>query len=63
MIINLSLRQVPIREGLREGSNSPLPQLEPSIYGPCSHTEGEGEGENAKNLFFEYKNSQLHTIK
>ena len=52
MIINLSLRQVPIREGLREGSNSPLPQLEPSIYGPCSHTEGEGGGVNREKLIF-----------
>ena len=32
------------REGLREGSKSPLPHYEPSIYGPFSHIEGEGEG-------------------
>ena len=30
--------------GLSEGSNSPLPQLEPSVHGLCNHTEGEGEG-------------------
>jgi len=39
--------QKPMREGLsvglREWSKAPLPQLEPSIHGPCSHTEGEGE--------------------
>jgi len=30
---------------VREGSKSPLPQLEPSIHGHSSHFEGEGEGE------------------
>ena len=38
----LDHRQVPIREGLR-GANSPLPQLEPSVYGAFRHTEGDGE--------------------
>jgi len=36
--------QKPMREGLREWSKAPLPQLELSVHGPCSHTEGEGEG-------------------
>ena len=54
---------MPIREGLREGSNSSLPQLESSVYGPCSYTEGEGEGKSQKNLFFEKYYSFLCRIK
>jgi len=41
-----------------ERAKVPLPQLKPSVYGPYSHTEGEGDGLNAKNLFFE-KNVRL----
>jgi len=41
------------RERVREGAKAPLPQLEPSVHGPCSHTEGEGRGKTRKNLFFE----------
>jgi len=52
-----------MREGLREWSKVPLLQREPSIYGPCSHAEGEGEGLIAKNLFFEKYYSFLCRIK
>jgi hypothetical protein len=53
------------REGLREGSKSPLPHYEPSIYGPSSHIEGEGEGKNESQLIlgFRYTDSQLKTGK
>ena len=49
------------REGLREGSKSPLPQLEPSIYGPSSPIEGEREGKNESQLIlgFRHTDSQL----
>ncbi len=48
------------REGLREGSKSPLPHYEPSIYGPFSPIEGEREGkiESQPILGFRYIESQ-----
>jgi len=36
---------------VKEGSKVPLPQLEPSVHGPCSHIEGEGRGKMRKTYF------------
>lgn len=49
------------REGLREGSKTPLPHYEPSIHGPFSHIEGEGEGKIESQLIlgFRHTDSQL----
>jgi len=44
------------REGLREGSKSPLPHYEPSIYGPSSHIEGEGEEKIESQLILGFRN-------
>lgn len=48
------------RKGLREGSKSPLPHYEPSIYGSSSPIEGEGEVkiESQRILEFRYTDSQ-----
>ena len=45
------------REGLREGSKSPLPHYEPSIYGPFSHIEGEREGKNESQLILGFRHT------
>ena len=48
--------QLKNREGLREGSKAPLPHNEPSIYGPSSPIEGEGEGKNESQLILGFRN-------
>ena len=53
--------QKPMREGLsvglREWSKVPLPQREPSIYGPSSHIEGEGEGKIESQLILGFRHT------
>jgi len=41
------------REWLREWSKAPLPQLEPSVHGPCSRMEGEMRDKTQKTYSFE----------